>query len=85
MLSLDLARARLPRLVALPLALLPEGVGAAALPPGVVVVPAVADTGMPGAVAMRLAALAAFPFRDELRRKLNLDMRGDDEMGPSPP
>ena len=48
------------------------------LPPGVVVVVVV---GMPGAVAMRLAVWLR---RDEFRRKLNLDMRGDDEMVPSP-
>ena len=43
--------------------------------------------GILGAVAMRLAVAEAAWFwlrRDEFRRKLNLDMRGDDEMVPSP-
>ena len=45
----------------------------------IVAVVAAVVVGMPGAVAMRLACR-----RDELRRKLNLDMRGDDEPSPSP-
>ena len=87
MLSLDVARALLCRLMALALVPAPPawlGVGEAwTLPPPGVVVVAVVVAGIPGAVAMRLAVV--WLRRDEFRRKLNLDMRGDDdETVPSP-